>query len=201
MLGSLRPEGPCRRLCLTDEAAAAVQQDLVALTAWCACAGLKTTRWWRGRHTSGEATCRRTPHDTWRVACDAHVCAEDSHASPPAGSMLAPPSLLPTASGWGPCESAAHTQCSFSPVSCQAVHPASCCTGCRCIIDKVPRQLSAESCALLCNFAEMVVREIERDKVLPVLHTACHSLHHSHPTPLHCRLSRCLQVPLSASAL
>lgn len=37
--------------------------------------------------------------------------------------------------------------------------------GSLCIIDKVPRQLSAESCALLCNFAEMVVREIERDKV------------------------------------
>ena len=115
---------------------------------------------------------------------DAHVCAEDSSAVPPAGSMLVPPSSLPMVSGWALCECAARNQCSFLPVSCCAGQHACCCAGCRCIIDKVPRQLSAESCALLCNFAEMVVREIERDKVQPVLHAAGHLLHNFHPT--HC---------------
>lgn len=33
-----------------------------------------------------------------------------------------------------------------------------------CIIDRQPRLFDAESCALLANIAEMVVREIEKDK-------------------------------------
>ncbi len=33
----------------------------------------------------------------------------------------------------------------------------------RCIIDRVPRQLDAESCMMLTNLAEMVVREIEKN--------------------------------------
>ncbi len=37
--------------------------------------------------------------------------------------------------------------------------------GCRCAIDTQPRSFDAESCNLLCNFAEMVVREIEKEKV------------------------------------
>lgn len=40
------------------------------------------------------------------------------------------------------------------------------CLVCRCIIDKVPRTFDAESCNMLANMAEMVVREIERDREL-----------------------------------
>lgn len=36
---------------------------------------------------------------------------------------------------------------------------------CRCVIDRRPRQFDAESCNLLCNFAEVVVREIEKEKL------------------------------------
>lgn len=35
---------------------------------------------------------------------------------------------------------------------------------CRCIIDKKARKFDAESCRLLSNFAEVVVREIEKDE-------------------------------------
>lgn len=38
--------------------------------------------------------------------------------------------------------------------------------GSLCVIDNKPRTFDAESCNLLANFAEMVVREIEKDKVL-----------------------------------
>ena len=34
---------------------------------------------------------------------------------------------------------------------------------CRCIIDHKQRVFDAESCRLLCNFAEVVVREIEKN--------------------------------------
>ena len=34
----------------------------------------------------------------------------------------------------------------------------------RCCIDTKPRKFDAESANLLCNFAEMVVREIEKEK-------------------------------------
>lgn len=33
---------------------------------------------------------------------------------------------------------------------------------CRCLVDSKPRQLDAESCNLLCNFAELVARELDR---------------------------------------
>ena len=36
---------------------------------------------------------------------------------------------------------------------------------CRCCLDTEPRTLDAESANLLCNFAEMVVREIEKEKM------------------------------------
>ena len=36
--------------------------------------------------------------------------------------------------------------------------------GSLCVIDREPRPFDAESCNLLCNFAEMVVREIEKEK-------------------------------------
>ena len=35
---------------------------------------------------------------------------------------------------------------------------------CRCIIDRKQRKFDAESCRLLCNFAEVVVKEIEKDE-------------------------------------
>lgn len=35
---------------------------------------------------------------------------------------------------------------------------------CRCIIDRKQRHFDAESCRLLCNFAEVVVRELEKDE-------------------------------------
>jgi hypothetical protein len=35
-----------------------------------------------------------------------------------------------------------------------------------CIIDNKPRTFDAESCNMLANMAEMVVREIEKDKAL-----------------------------------
>ena len=35
---------------------------------------------------------------------------------------------------------------------------------CRCIIERQQRRFDAESCRLLCNFAEVVVREIEKDE-------------------------------------
>ncbi|KAK9843847.1 hypothetical protein WJX84_006057 [Apatococcus fuscideae] len=37
--------------------------------------------------------------------------------------------------------------------------------GSLCVIDRRPRQFDAESCNLLCNFAEVVVREIEKEKL------------------------------------
>ena len=37
------------------------------------------------------------------------------------------------------------------------------CLMCRCIIDRKERQFDAESCRLLCNFAEVVVREIQKE--------------------------------------
>ena len=36
---------------------------------------------------------------------------------------------------------------------------------CRCVIDTKPRTLDTEQMALLCNFAEMAVREMEKDKL------------------------------------
>ncbi len=36
---------------------------------------------------------------------------------------------------------------------------------CRCVIDRRPRTLDTEQLALLCNFAEMAVREMEKDKL------------------------------------
>lgn len=35
----------------------------------------------------------------------------------------------------------------------------------RCVIDTKPRSLDTEQMALLCNFAEMAVREMEKDKL------------------------------------
>ena len=35
----------------------------------------------------------------------------------------------------------------------------------RCVVDLKPRQLDTEQLALLCNFAEMAVREMEKDKL------------------------------------
>jgi GAF domain-containing protein len=40
--------------------------------------------------------------------------------------------------------------------------------GSLCIIDRAPRTFDAESCALLANMAEMVVREVEKDKALDI---------------------------------
>ena len=41
-------------------------------------------------------------------------------------------------------------------------------TGCRlgslCVLDHKPREFDAENCNVLCNFAEVVVREMEKDK-------------------------------------
>ena len=36
---------------------------------------------------------------------------------------------------------------------------------CRCVIDTKPRTMDTEQLALLCNFAEMAVREMEKDKL------------------------------------
>lgn len=44
------------------------------------------------------------------------------------------------------------------------VHVLCCATACSCVIDRVPRNFDAESCMMLTNLAEMVVREIEKDK-------------------------------------
>jgi len=41
-----------------------------------------------------------------------------------------------------------------------------CCAAARCIIDDKPREFDANSCNLLANMAEMVLREIEKDQVL-----------------------------------
>ena len=42
-------------------------------------------------------------------------------------------------------------------------------TGCRlgslCVLDRAPRNFDAENCNVLCNFAEVVVREMEKDKL------------------------------------
>lgn len=48
--------------------------------------------------------------------------------------------------------------------------------GSLCVIDREPRRFDAESCNLLCNFAEMVVREIEKEKTrvrAAILFTCC----------------------------
>ena len=37
---------------------------------------------------------------------------------------------------------------------------------CRCIIDSKAAKFSAESCTMLTNFGEMVVRELEKEKIL-----------------------------------
>ena len=36
--------------------------------------------------------------------------------------------------------------------------------GSLCVLDHAPREFDAENCNVLCNFAEVVVREIEKDK-------------------------------------
>ena len=36
---------------------------------------------------------------------------------------------------------------------------------CRCVVDQKPRSLDTEQLTLLCNFAEMAVREMEKDKM------------------------------------
>jgi hypothetical protein len=36
----------------------------------------------------------------------------------------------------------------------------------RCIIDSKPTKFSADSCTMLANFGEMVVRELEKEKIL-----------------------------------
>ena len=36
--------------------------------------------------------------------------------------------------------------------------------GSLCVLDHKPREFDAENCNVLCNFAEVVVREIEKDK-------------------------------------
>lgn len=41
-----------------------------------------------------------------------------------------------------------------------------CVCACRCIIDDKPRQFDANSCNMLANMAEMVLREIEKEKML-----------------------------------
>lgn len=43
-----------------------------------------------------------------------------------------------------------------------------CSATCRCLIDYVPREFDAECCAILCNFAEVVVRDTERYTALAV---------------------------------
>ena len=37
--------------------------------------------------------------------------------------------------------------------------------GSLCIIDRKPRTLDAESCNVLCNFAEVIIRELEKDRL------------------------------------
>ena len=65
-------------------------------------------------------------------------------------------------------------------------------TGCRlgslCVLDRVPRSFDAENCNVLCNFAEVVVREMEKDKlrVRPVWPGAVLSL----PSGGGCRTAR-----------
>jgi hypothetical protein len=49
---------------------------------------------------------------------------------------------------------------------------------CRCIIDAAPRTFDTKSCSVLANMAEMVVREIEREKVLAMQLAANNSKDH-----------------------
>lgn len=50
--------------------------------------------------------------------------------------------------------------------------------GSLCVIDRESRKFDAESANLLCNFAEMVVREIEKEKTRVRLCSASAPLHH-----------------------
>jgi len=59
----------------------------------------------------------------------------------------------------------AHTPKHLTPLNTSSPQPQTTSQTTSCIIDRQPRQFDAESCALLANIAEMVVREIERDKV------------------------------------
>lgn len=54
--------------------------------------------------------------------------------------------------------------------------------GSLCVIDREPRELDAEQLNVLCNFAEVVVREIEKDaaRVRPAVRAACNSLARPH---------------------
>ncbi len=49
--------------------------------------------------------------------------------------------------------------------------------GSLCVIDPKPRTFDAESCNLLCNFAEMVVREIEKEKLRVCCQSKIYTLH------------------------
>ena len=49
--------------------------------------------------------------------------------------------------------------------------------GSLCVIDRESRKFDAESANLLCNFAEMVVREIEKEKTRVRLRSASTPLH------------------------
>ena len=54
----------------------------------------------------------------------------------------------------------------------------------RCCIDTKPRKFDAESANLLCNFAEMVVREIEKEKAR-VRHRWRCLLDYAQPRPIY----------------
>ena len=53
---------------------------------------------------------------------------------------------------------------------------------CRCIIDRKQRTFDAESCRVLCNFAEVVVREIEKNeaRVTCLIAFAAYTRHQHH---------------------
>ena len=57
-----------------------------------------------------------------------------------------------------------HAGCLLHHLTGLLVHKAACPVLHRCCIDTKPRKFDAESANLLCNFAEMVVREIEKEK-------------------------------------
>lgn len=62
--------------------------------------------------------------------------------------------------------------------------------GSLCVIDPHPRTFDVESCNLLCNFAEMVVREIEKEKLRvrpPKLVTKSMTILGSSAAPALCR--------------
>lgn len=62
---------------------------------------------------------------------------------------------------------------------------------CRCIIDRKQRTFDAESCRLLCNFAEVVVREIEKNDARVSSHSVPATWQSA---PCHCTIQPLLQL-------